>query len=148
MYAERYIELTSLLFDLYTFIPYFNTQQRIDVVTYLESKMQVIGDGIRKARASINVHKLRKIAGLYTFKDDLPKTLEIVKNLHNEYLSSIDLDGKPEKGERKIADDLVYLISDLLAPFESNKIEPMSLYRIAIMEFAMEKSPYNFDIQL
>jgi hypothetical protein len=35
--------------------------------------------------------------------------------LHSLYLRLLDIDGKPEKGERKIADDLVIVINQLLA---------------------------------
>ena len=52
---------------------------------------------------------------------------------------------KPEKGERKLADDLVILIDELM---EAQPLDdPKSLmYRIGLMEYAMERSPYNFDI--
>lgn len=34
--------------------------------------------------------------------------------MHSEYLRIVELDGKPEKGERKMADDLVTLINEVL----------------------------------
>ena len=59
----------------------------------------------------------------------------------------LEYDGKPEKGERKLADDLVILINELLDSNSTN-VDSLVLYRIGLMEFALEKSPYNFDIQL
>lgn len=60
----------------------------------------------------------------------------------------VQLDGKPEKGERKIADDLVIVINELLEPFEKNNNDSNFIYRLALLEYAFEKSPYNFDIAL
>jgi hypothetical protein len=36
-----------------------------------------------------------------------------VAELQDSYFSTIQLDGKPEKGERKIADDFVILINEI-----------------------------------
>jgi hypothetical protein len=61
------------------------------------------------------------------------------------------MDGKPEKGERKIADDLVLLINDILKPLNPStnlNIDEVLLYRVGLLEYALELSPYNFDIQL
>lgn len=56
------------------------------------------------------------------------------------------MDRKPEKGERKLADDLVLLINEILAPYFHRKVDHTVLYRMGIMEFALQLSPYNFDI--
>ena len=58
----------------------------------------------------------------------------------------VELDGKPEKGERKLADDLVILINEVLEPLFKSEIDSIVAYRIGLMEYALEKSPYNFDI--
>jgi hypothetical protein len=63
-------------------------------------------------------------------------------------MTFVELDGKPEKGERKMADDLVILINEVLEPLFKSHIDPLVAYRIGLMEFALEKSPYNFDIQV
>jgi hypothetical protein len=57
------------------------------------------------------------------------------------------LDGKPEKGERKAADDLVLMINELLDNDDS-QVTSNVIYRMALMESALEVTPYNFDIQL
>jgi hypothetical protein len=73
--------------------------------------------------------------------------VESVKSLHSEYVRVLELDSKPEKGERKIADDLVILINELMEPmYKPNEIDSNVLYRIGLMEYALERSPYNFDI--
>jgi hypothetical protein len=36
--------------------------------------------------------------------------------MHGQYLRILELDSKPEKGERKLADDLVILINEILEP--------------------------------
>ena len=58
----------------------------------------------------------------------------------------VELDGKPEKGERKLADDLAILINEVLEPLFKSEIDSIVAYRIGLMEYALEKSPYNFDI--
>ncbi len=71
--------------------------------------------------------------------------------MHNNYIKFIQIDDKPEKGERKIADDLVLLINDILKPLNPStnlKIDEVLLYRVGLLEYALELSPYNFDIQL
>ena len=68
--------------------------------------------------------------------------------MHKDYIRIIELDGKPEKGERKLADDLVILINEVLESKFKGEINSTTLYRIGILELALEKSPYNFDIQL
>jgi hypothetical protein len=36
-----------------------------------------------------------------------------ITELQSLYFSAVDLDGKPEKGERKIADDYIVLINEI-----------------------------------
>ncbi len=59
----------------------------------------------------------------------------------------LELDSKPEKGERKLADDLVILINEELDAKVAS-VDSTVLYRISLLEFALDRSPYNFDIQL
>jgi len=73
------------------------------------------------------------------------KVEELVTLLQNDYADAIFLDGKPEKGERKAADDYVLMINEVLDEDDS-QVTPNVIYRIALMEYAMELSPYNFDI--
>ena len=72
----------------------------------------------------------------------------MITELHEEYFRVIEADGKPEKGERKIADELVLLINEILEERALPQADEWTLYRIGVLEFALEKSPYNFDIQL
>lgn len=58
----------------------------------------------------------------------------------------LELDSKPEKGERKIADDIVIIINEILDPLFKNEVDAFVLYRMGLLEYAMERSPYNFDI--
>lgn len=60
----------------------------------------------------------------------------------------MELDGKPEKGERKLADDLAILIDSILDTHFNEKLDSLVLYRITLLEHALELSPYNFDIQM
>lgn len=68
------------------------------------------------------------------------------------YLEYAKLDGKPEKGERKIADDFVLILSEVIedAVAKENRNEPacsqLDIFRMGILEYALSASPYNFDI--
>ena len=55
------------------------------------------------------------------------------------------LDSKPEKGERKIADDFIVLINEQA---EGSKDTSDMLHLVSINESALQLSPYNFDIQM
>ena len=94
---------------------------------------------MRKVRIALNFFKLALLLNNVEDRDELVKTLQ------NNYFDAILLDGKPEKGERKLADDYILMINELLDE-DSDQVNTNALYRIALMEFAMELSPYNFDI--
>eukprot|EP00347_Sterkiella_histriomuscorum_P023059 403336110 len=146
-YAIRYIELNSMVFDLYPFIPFLNKNLRHQLSEEFQNQVEQIQDPVRRGRATINLHKLRKVLGLYNETEE-EKLKEIVTQIHEEYFRLVQLDGKPEKGERKLADDLVVVINELLEPLDSTENDSNYLYRITLLEFALEKSPYNFDIAL
>lgn len=68
-----------------------------------------------------------------------------MNELQTHYFSAIDLDGKPEKGERKLADDFVVLINEICA---ENKAltDSWRIQLVSLNEYALHLSPYNFDI--
>lgn len=105
----------------------------------MEAKVTEVSDPLRHARAVITLFKVKKVFGL------IENDLETVKMMSSEYFRILELDSKPEKGERKLADDLVILISEVLET-HSKEIDSVVLYKIGLLEFALEKSPYNFDI--
>lgn len=130
-----------MIFDLQPFIPFINAQTKREICESLEIKVSSIEDQMRKSRALITFFKVKKVFGML-------KSLEDVKEMHKEYLKILEMDGKPEKGERKLADDLVILINEVMEQFFKSEIDSIVAYRIGIMEYALEKSPYNFDIQV
>jgi len=74
------------------------------------------------------------------------------RHLLQLYLEFSKLDSKPEKGERKIADDFILLFDEVLkevADAEDRSVAQISstdLFRIGVLEYALSLSPYNFDI--
>ena len=68
------------------------------------------------------------------------------------YIEFAKLDGKPEKGERKIADDFILIYDELLQeivdeePRDQASISQVDIMRIGVLEYALNQSPYNFDI--
>ena len=112
----------------------------------MKETVDAITDEKKKARAAINLYKMTKIFGFYSESTDIK---EIVKELTDAYFRMKDLDGKPEKGERKIADDIVLILNEILSEFTtSSDLDHWALYRLSLLEFALERSPYNFDISM
>ena len=76
------------------------------------------------------------------------------ENLLGMYLEFSRLDGKPEMGERKIADDFVLILDEVLEEVASSEgrtdanISQIDLFRIGVLEHALSLSPYNFDISM
>ena len=58
--------------------------------------------------------------------------------MHSDYFKFLDLDGKPEKGERKLGDDMVLLINIILSKSFKGKVDHIVLYRMSLLEFALE----------
>ena len=64
----------------------------------------------------------------------------------------IGLDEKPEKGERKLADEQALLIADIIDQFTGEATEEqllhLQLFKISLLEFSYVLSKYNFDSAL
>jgi hypothetical protein len=58
------------------------------------------------------------------------------------YHQGCELDSKPEKGERKVADDFVVLINEQSEMSTTQEL----VYLACLNEYALRLSPYNFDI--
>jgi len=64
------------------------------------------------------------------------------------------MDEKPEKGERKMADEVVLLIADILDSVINSAVSSdkekvhLHLFKICLLELAYEHSNYNFDLQV
>ena len=67
-----------------------------------------------------------------------------LNELQQSYLQALELDSKPEKGERKIADDWIILINEQ-SPRDTFQ---QLLYLASLNETALQLSPDNFDIQM
>lgn len=72
----------------------------------------------------------------------------MIKQYHKFLLA----DDKPEKGERKIADEQVLLISDIIDFYLKDKgineeeSKSFNLLKTCLCEYNYEKSCYNFDV--
>jgi hypothetical protein len=108
LHATRFIELSSMVFDLYPFIPFLSQETRQEILNELSAVVAQIEDPMRHVRAMINLFKVQKVFGSLKFD------VETIKSLHNEYMKAMELDGKPEKGERKLADDIVIVINEVI----------------------------------
>ena len=90
---------------------------------------------------------MSRMLGHASTKSDADKMLEL-------YMEFRQLDGKPEKGERKIADDFILLFHEVFQSSAESEnrtdgtISQVDLLRIGVLEYALSQSPYNFDIQM
>jgi len=126
-----------MVFDLYPFVPFLSEIDKKDIISALEIKVKPT-DPLRLARSRLSIAKLKKVFGHLKVSD--------VKCMHGEYLKTLELDSKPEKGERKLADDWVLIINELLEKDSKCSADAVTLYRISILEYALERSPYNFEV--
>lgn len=79
--------------------------------------------------------------------ENIDELMEQINKLTTQYFEFVELDDKPEKGERKMADEQVILIAEMIESYlnkESSK--DLQLYKICLLEIAYEYSNYNFDI--
>lgn len=74
---------------------------------------------------------MNKVLGLYEdlYSSDNEALFRLISQMHRDYFEMIALDGKPEKGERKLSDDLVLVINELLEPLDDSTY----LYRVALL---------------
>lgn len=93
------------------------------------------------------------------FINEAPKSMDdlikIVGPLLEKYHAYLKIDEKPEKGDRKMADEMVLLIADVLDNYldKPDNVDPseklkLHLFKACLLELAYEHSNYNFDIQI
>ena len=141
-YLGMFKEVATLIFDIAIYLTDVTNEEASLLVEQLKSFQESEKDLIRKCRLSLNLCKLRKI--LSQNFSDLTVSIEELQSL---YFSAIELDGKPEKGERKLADDYIVLINEIFIERGSlNEADRLQL--ISLNEYALKLSPYNFDIQM
>ena len=149
------MSVQSLVFDLGPYISYlkeFTTdgaQSESPLLALFDKLAEQETDEVRKFRVELNQEKTRRMLGLLQVQDPSE-----IKRLLGLYLKYSKLDGKPEKGERKMADDFVLLINEALedlndeADRKKGQISEQDLFRIGLLEYALSLSPDNFDIQM
>ena len=100
-----YIELISVTTDLQLYIPLFNQEQLQEVYhSILQFVDKKSDDKIRHARALMSVNKFNFLFRESNF-NNFDELCAYLKPLVNQYYEFLILDEKPEKGERKIADE-------------------------------------------
>ena len=137
---DLFTEVSSLVFDIGPYLAAYVTdnESKTDLLKHFEGLVEAKEDPTRKCRAIMNLHKLKHYMNMFELEEQ-------TKLLQTLYFDNLKLDGKPEKGERKIADDFVLLIAELWFTHPNAEKE---LYCIGLLEYALRISPYNFDIQM
>ena len=98
------------MFDLGPYLGYLNeegedTSAVLKVFRDAVAEIGENGDAGRRARILINMTKMRSMLGFVNEFDQI-KELELM------YKEFVELDGKPEKGERKLADDMILVLNE------------------------------------
>jgi hypothetical protein len=102
-----------LCFDIAPYFIYLSDDAKKEVIAHFETLYATRVEPARKCRAQLNLEKLTHALELINKPGYLTHKEQIMK-LQKFYLQFISLDGKPAKGERKIADDFVILIHEIL----------------------------------
>lgn len=110
-----------MLSDMHLFLLYLSGDQKKELLEAIKQGVEAKSNNqVRYAKASIGYQKLRYITRTEQFADQealLEFLVEPVANYH----SFLTVDDKPEKGERKIVDECVLLISDIIDGFLQGK---------------------------
>ena len=119
LYCQVFISVSTLVFDLAPYLSYLvecvepgscapENLPASEIIAMFDAEAEACGDDlVRKARVLLNRAKMSRMLGHSSTKSDADKMLEL-------YMEFKQLDGKPEKGERKIADDFILLFNEIL----------------------------------
>lgn len=141
--------------DLCFYIPLLNDERKQGILATLKQELETKAanpNKLRYARALTSFSKFE-----FMFRNEPPNSTEeliaIIAPLLEHYHGFLKLDEKPEKGERKMADEIVLLIADILDTYMSkpggiDQKEKLNLhlFKICLLELAFEYSNYNFDM--
>ncbi|CAI2376857.1 unnamed protein product [Moneuplotes crassus] len=160
IYAKRYLQLSSVVYDLKGYFPYFDSKfvEPLDKIVTEEGKsLDPEADDfkarkLRYHRKRTTIHKIKKMLGLYKFDSDHDYlTSPQLQEMLEEYKDCLSIEEAPEKGERRVSDDYIYIIDEIFSDYytDINHIpNPVKLFRINILEYCLSQSIYNFDIAL
>lgn len=101
-YTGMFKEVASLVFDIGVFLVNIGEENTQKLKQQFETFFAEESEKTRKCRLQLNLFKLKQMLGINT---PLPE-------LQQAYQDAISLDSKPEKGERKLADDFIVLINE------------------------------------
>ena len=136
--------MATLIFDMSPFLPYLTQSDKESLYRQLEAKRDSLGEDqkAQKTRLQLNIFKLRRICGDLNCNENIEKVANLCKVFENHYTESLTLDGKPEKGERKLADDFVLILNETLEDavhlFPKTNPNALSTYRIGLLEYALQ----------
>lgn len=111
--------MSTLVFDLAPYLQYLpecktsadssEEECKSELIAMFDQEVAQVAaeDKVRKARILLSKAKMQRMLG-HT------RGVQFSEKLLGQYLEFAKLDGKPEKGERKIADDFVLLLEEVL----------------------------------
>jgi N-terminal acetyltransferase B complex non-catalytic subunit len=131
-YVTAYWGMPSTPDDLIPYLKLVTPDQAEALAAALDAVVTQAGvDGLSRLRLELTVGKINRLLG--RVREATP--------LLASYLQAIDLEDPPKKGEHRKCDEFILLAVDTLPP-------PAVPTALAQLEFASEKSPYNFDLKL
>ena len=113
MYLTAYIELPSVITDLRMYFLYLSSSQKEKILESITAHATSTKKDHRLAKAQISIAKLS-----YIFLDKVPDTIQnLCEHLTPLISTSYEIqkmDEKPEKGERKMVDEQILLIVEIV----------------------------------
>lgn len=107
---------------------------------------------LRYHRKVVTVLKSKKMLGYYKYEDgnEFIKSQDCA-DIIAYYKDCLSIEVAPEKGERRVSDDYIYLIDEILSECVKdtpNILNNVKLFRINLLEYCHQVSEHNFDIAL
>ncbi|KAI7906285.1 N-acetyltransferase B complex non catalytic subunit-domain-containing protein [Cokeromyces recurvatus] len=150
-YFERFGSKNCAFEDLHSYIGFLKGEKAKAWIDRLKETIQPAKDkaaNIKNVHKQVNIRKLERFLGLHSAVD-VKEALEIVNTLWCEYQNALPLGEGLEKTEMQYGDEFAILASHLLVDlYHQYKESSYLIQAISLLELALTKSIYNFQIKL
>ncbi|CAO3589381.1 unnamed protein product [Absidia cylindrospora] len=152
-YFERFGSKSCCFEDLKTYIGFLDSDNE-KARSFIQAISKTIKDATEKSAQiknfykKITIYKIERYLGLAP-RGDLKSSLAYVDELWTLYQQALPLGEGLEKTEYQYGDDFVVLASHVLYDlYQEHKKPELLIQAVALLEMALAKSAYNFQIKL
>ncbi|KAI8359816.1 N-acetyltransferase B complex non catalytic subunit-domain-containing protein [Blakeslea trispora] len=153
-YFKRFGSKNCVFEDIHTYISFLQSDRERckQFVKRLEESVDIStpdkSSQIKNVYKSANIQKIQRFLGLHAV-DSIEEAMKIVNSLFESYRQALPLGEGLEKTEIQYGDEFVILAAHLLLDlYHQHKQTVFLLQAITILESALLKSVYNFQIKL